>query len=85
MTFIEIAGGGEGRVLIPLTAVSRVESRPDGQAGAAIWLPEGKSYGHKEGPDAIRIERWVSPWWARSPLRSLTLDATVPPVSLGSG
>ena len=63
MTFIEIAGGSEGRVLIPLTALSRVEGRPDGQRGATIWLLDGKSYGVKERPDEVRIERWITPWW----------------------
>jgi hypothetical protein len=84
MTFIEIAGGSDGRVLIPLTAVSRVEGRPDGQGGATIWLLDGKSYGVKERPDEVRIERWITPWWTRSPLRRLTLEPTVPPISLGS-
>jgi hypothetical protein len=84
MKFIEIAGGSEGRVLIPLTAVSRVEGRPGGQGGATIWLLDGKSYGVKERPDEVRIERWITPWWARSPLRRLTLEVTVPPISLGS-
>ena len=83
MTFIEIAGGSEGRVLIPLTALSRVEGRPDGQRGATIWLLDGKSYGVKERPDEVRIERSITPWWARSQLRRLTLDATVPPISHG--
>jgi hypothetical protein len=55
LTFIEIAGGTEGRVFIPLTAVGRIEGKPAGQDGSTIWLLDGKSYPVSEDAHQARL------------------------------
>ena len=57
MTFIEIAGGGEGHVFIPLTAVGRIQGRPAGQNGSTVWLLDGTtSYRVTEDAHQVRIK-----------------------------
>jgi hypothetical protein len=56
MTFIEIAGGTEGRVFVPLTAVGRIEGKPAGQDGSTIWLLDGTtSYRVREDAHQARL------------------------------
>jgi hypothetical protein len=57
MTFIEIAGGSEGHVFIPLTAVGRIQGRPAGQSGSTVWLLDGiTSYRVTEDAHQVRIK-----------------------------